>query len=349
MALNQNRVLVGLSGGIDSAAVAYKLKKSGYDVLGISFKLYDHQEMEIKTICEKIDIPYYIYDYRNIFDKKVVEPFVQEYVCGMTPNPCVKCNQAIKFGIFFNLLKVHDANFIATGHYVKKIYDSDEKKYYLQQSDASNKDQSYFLYFLNQDKLKHLLFPLGQFKSKEETKALVSQLGIDPKKRKESFNICFTQNQDYRSFVYEYSKKQKTGNFIDTEGNVLGQHEGIYHYTIGQKRNLGISLDKEKYVVKIDGDTNEITLGSDQETYNKGLVAEEVQLNNDQLEAVSSFRARAKICQWGYFLPCHVIKERQGCYKVFFDEKVRAITPGQAVVFYDKTLVLGGGKIISSF
>ncbi len=344
----RKKVLIGISGGVDSALTAMILKKMGYEVIGITFNLIDQFNEEsledAKRIAKKLEINHFIYDYKEIFHEKVIMPFINDYIKGFTPNPCLKCNQNIKFGLFYDLLKTYNADYIATGHYIKKVYDKKNKVYSLMKPKNLIKDQTYLMYFLNQWQLEHTLFPLGDIENKSEVKEIVREFDFKISDKRESVNICFTDENDYRLFIKENSNNDVSGNFVDIKGNILGCHNGIYNFTIGQKRNLGMKFDKKYTVIEIIGDRNEIVLGDDELAYHKILIAKDTNIINPDLN-IENIELTAKICQWGYFLKCKVEKISKNRLKVIFNDKVRAITCGQSIVFYKDKCVIGGGII----
>jgi len=345
---NRKKVLIGISGGVDSALTAIILKEKGYEVIAITFNLIDkfnEKSLEdAKRIANKLDIEYFIYDYKDIFHEKVIKPFINDYINGFTPNPCLKCNQVIKFGLFYDLLKIHNADYIATGHYIKKVYDKKNMVYNVMKPKNLIKDQTYLMYFLNQWQLEHTLFPLGDIENKSEVKDIVRNFDFKISDKRESVNICFTDENDYRLFIKENNTIDVSGDFVDIHGNVLGQHNGIYNFTIGQKRNLGLKTDKKYSVIEIIGERNEIVLGDDKLVYHKILMAKDINIINPDLN-IENIELTAKICQWGYFLKCKVKKISNNRMKVIFNEKVRAITIGQSIVFYNNESVIGGGII----
>ncbi|MDM8533641.1 tRNA 2-thiouridine(34) synthase MnmA, partial [Clostridiaceae bacterium HSG29] len=307
-------------------------------------KFNEESLSDAKRIAKKLKIKHFIYDYKELFHEKVIEPFINEYINGYTPNPCLKCNQNIKFGLFYDLLEIHNADFIATGHYIKKIYDKKTKIYSIMKPKNLIKDQTYLMYFLNQWQLEHTLFPLGDIENKSEVKEIVKDFDFKISDKRESVNICFTDENDYRLFINENNKVDVSGNFVDINGKILGRHNGIYNFTIGQKRNLGLKTNEKYTVIEIIGDSNEIVLGDDKLAYHKILIAKEINIINPDLN-IEDIELTAKICQWGYFLKCKVKKIDNNRMKVVFHEEVRAITLGQAIVFYYDSNVIGGGII----
>ncbi|MCT4619968.1 MAG: tRNA 2-thiouridine(34) synthase MnmA [Marinisporobacter sp.] len=354
--INKNKVAVGLSGGVDSTATAYLLKRAGYEVIGITMTVFDEYDefgnvvepsfiKDAKRIAKILNIPHYVVDYKDIFEKTVKKEFVDEYLKGRTPNPCVICNRIIKYGKLIETAHSLGAYYIATGHYANICYDQELKRYRIFRGIPERKDQAYNIYSLSQEQLKHILLPLGKFTSKEEVRKIA--LKVDPliAKKSDSTGICFVPNEDYISYLSNESKDAlKSGNFVDKAGEIIGKHKGIVRYTIGQKRGLGINFNPPMFVVNIDANKNQILLGDDEDTYSIGLMAKNVNFTLfDELK--EKIRVKAKVCQWGWFLPATISSLGNKKVKVLFDQKERAVAPGQAVVFYLEDEVIGGGII----
>lgn len=360
MQLDKKKVAVGLSGGVDSTLAAYLLKDQGYEVIGITMQLFNSYDSEgkvitpdfiddAKRVAKKLSISHYVVDYRDVFDKVVKKNFTNEYLRGRTPNPCVICNKTIKYGKLIETAHSHGAYYLATGHYANAKYDSDLKRYRIFRGIAERKDQAYLLHSLSQKQLKHILLPLGEFSSKEEVRKLALNVELGISKKRDSVGICFIQDGDYISYLKSKSPNYtavKPGDFVDTEGNVIGRHKGIANYTIGQRRGLGVEFDKPMFVVKIDSYKNQVVLGDDEDTYSIGLIAKDPNFTIfDKLEG--ELKLQVKVCQWGWFLPATLSSLGDGKIKVIFDKKERAVAPGQAVVFYKGNEVIGGATIDS--
>lgn len=355
---NKKKVAVGLSGGVDSTVTAYLLKKQGYDVIGVTMYLFDEIDKngekikpkfikDAERISNKLGIQHFIIDLRNEFEKTVVQEFIHEYLKGRTPNPCVLCNKKIKYGRLLEAAKALGAQYLATGHYANIVYDQDINRYRIYKAVADRKDQAYVLHSLTQEQLKSIILPLGKFKSKEEVRKLALSIDEDISKKSDSMGVCFVPNEDYGEFLY--SKKPeliKEGDFLDIQGNVIGRHRGIVHYTIGQRRGLGEYFNKPMFVVEIDAKKNVVVLGDDKDTYSKGLIATDVNFTLFD-EFKGELKANVKVCQWGWLLPSKITSLGKGRVKVMFNKKERAIAPGQSVVFYNGNEILGGGKIES--
>lgn len=347
-------VLVGVSGGVDSAVCALKLKQAGYNVIGAMMKVYDGEIKSIanscygtdknkeiadaKAICKKIGIDFHLIDCSKEFDKLVFEKFKNEYKNGRTPNPCVLCNPLIKFGIFPELAKKVGLEFdkFATGHYAGVEYNSKFGKYLLKQGVNQKKDQTYFLYKLSQEKLSNILFPLGSFE-KEEVRAFAGENGLIVHDKADS--------QDFYKGNYTeiIEAKENCGNIRHINGKILGRHNGIFNYTIGQRKGLKIAFENPLYVIKFDLVNNEVIVGEKEYTFSKALFAKDLNwIFYDDVP--SEIMASAKIRSAGQKAECKIYIEADGA-RVEFLEPQNAITPGQAVVFYDNDTVLGGGTI----
>ena len=338
------RVLLGMSGGVDSSVAAYLLKKDGYEVVGVTMLLFDSKKEEgctsnkavedASSVAKKLGVEHHVVEYKCAFNKYVIENFIENYKEGKTPNPCIECNRYIKFGLLWEEAKKLNCEYIATGHYAKR------EGSFLKKID-SPKDQSYFLYQIKKDIIPHILFPLANFKDKEEVRNIASHLNLIVKDKKDSQDICFIENKDYKPFLKEHKVEEKRGNFILKDGTIIASHEGISNYTIGQRKGLGISHEKPLYVVNIDKITNTITLGEESDLYNKEVIITNCNLLVDNLpfkaQAKIRYKAKAEDCSIE-FLPNEEIK-------VSFTNKVKSITPGQSLVLYDQDIVLGGGII----
>jgi tRNA-specific 2-thiouridylase len=340
-----------MSGGIDSSAAAILLLQQGYEVLGLTMKLWDEGSRccsiedvyNAKRVASQLRIPHYTINLREIFEQEVVERFVSEYLCGRTPNPCAVCNQKIKFGILLEKAKALGAQYIATGHYAR-IRRSNHKAQLIRGRDK-NKDQSYFLSLLDQQSLRSALFPLGEY-TKEEVKKIALKLGI---KRKESQEVCFIPDGKYSTFIAK-RVPIKDGPIVDKENKVIGRHKGIVNYTIGQRRGIGIPRDKPFYVIGIDANKNTIIVGEEEDLMHQALIV-------NHINWISGEKLREKIrceVQVRYkFFPAKatIIPNNNREVLVIFDSPQKAITPGQLAVFYNKDTVLGGGwikKIVST-
>ena len=331
------KVAIGISGGVDSAVSALLLKQQGYDVLGITMKLFEDESVDkmledAKKVCEEVGIKHLILDLSKEFKEIVINNFVESYKHGLTPNPCVLCNKHFKFGLLYEKAKELGYDYIATGHYVKII---DNKLCVCD----NNKDQSYFLYGINKDILDKIIFPLKNFKNKDEIREIAKENNLSIFEKKDSQEICFIKDDDYVKFLENYLEA-KEGNIIDLEGNILGKHNGLYKYTIGQRKGLGISSSEPLYVTDIDYINNNIVVCIHKDLFKSNLIANNVNLLVDELPS----ECFAKIRSRGVLALCKVDYIDNKLY-VTFSEKQRAITKGQSVVLYKDDICLGGGII----
>ena len=353
------RVLVAMSGGVDSSVAAFLLKKRGFDVIGATMKLSppcktlpedekyvaccsDGAIEQAKEIAQKIDIKHYVLNFRQVFKETVIDNFYKEYKRGRTPNPCVRCNKFIKFDALLKKARQLGADYICTGHYAKIQYNRVHKKFLLKRAKDKTKDQSYALYILNRKNLRHILFPLGGL-TKQEVRKIAREAKFSNYARQESQELCFVAQKDYRKFIAKFLKP-KVGEIVDSKGNILGKHKGIYFYTIGQRRGLGLSAARPYYVVAIDWRKNRIVVGFEEELYARSLVADN--LNFLSLSNLTKpLKAKAKIRYKHLSQEAAIYKIDKDTVRVEFKKPQRAITPGQAVVFYQGEVVIGGGVI----
>ena len=339
-----SKVLVALSGGVDSSVAAHLLIEQGYECVGATMQLLDNAERQIadaKAVADRLGIPFYAFDMRKEFRELVIDEFVKTYENGGTPNPCVVCNKQLKFGLLLQKATELGCDYIATGHYarVKEV----DGRYILKKAETLEKDQSYFLYSLSQSVLSKVLFPLGAY-SKDEIRKIAENLSLVTAKKKDSQDICFVPDGDYIKVIEEYANKTyKRGNFVDTSGNVLGQHQGIIRYTVGQRKGLGIALGKPMYVGSKNVENNEVTLCSDEELYSKTLTATD--FNWIAFEgAPEILRCKARI-RYRHIEQPATVTISNDIANIVFDEPQRAATSGQSVVLYDGEVVIGGGII----
>lgn len=340
-----NKVLVALSGGVDSSAVAVIMKNEGADVGGATMLLCPEGEsgvIDAQRAAERLSIPFFLFDLRKEFQKNVISDFIETYMRGETPNPCIVCNKTMKFGLFADLAKEKGYEKIATGHYSKIKKEGD--RFLLYKSDNREKDQSYVLWSLSQSALSRLLLPLGTL-SKEEAREAARQALLENANKKESQDICFIPDGDYAAFIKkETGRDFPAGDFCDEEGKVLGTHKGIIHYTVGQRRGLGLALPAPLYVKKKAAEANRVILCPHDRLFSDTLNARSVNwIAADKVD--SPIRLEAKIRYGATQVPCTVIPTGENTVRVEFDTPQRAISPGQSVVFYDGDCVVGGGII----
>lgn len=361
----KKKVVVGMSGGVDSSVAAYLLKEAGYDVIGVTMQIWQDEDEErqqasagccglsavddARRVANTLDIPFYVMNFKSEFKDKVIDYFIDEYLQGRTPNPCIACNRYVKWESLLTRSLGIGADFIATGHYAR-IEKLPSGRYSIRTSKTAAKDQTYALYNLTQEQLSKTLMPVGDY-TKDEIRELAENISVRIAKKPDSQEICFVPDNDYAGFIEEsMEKKLPQGNFVTADGEVLGQHKGILHYTIGQRKGLGISMGHPIFVTEIRPDTNEVVIGESEDVFGQALLADRVNwMSIAGIDAGEMLRAKAKIRYSHQGAMCSITKEDADVIKVVFDEKVRAITPGQAIVFYDPDgFVLGGGTIIKS-
>lgn len=342
---NKNiKVAVAMSGGVDSSTVAYILKKQGYDLIGVTMRTCTPEDKDAKKVCEDLGIPHYVLDATKEFKKTVIDYFVNEYMHGKTPNPCMVCNRHIKFGMLIDFARSKGADFMATGHYTQLKDGS------LAMGDDPNKDQVYFLSQMKKENLKYVMFPIGDLE-KPKVRELAEFLGVRVYAKKDSQEICFVEDGKLKEFLLEKTSGRvaKKGNIVTTDGKVLGKHNGLSFYTIGQRKGLGIASDKPLYVIKLDSKTNSVIVGDNEMLFKEELLAKDINLISlKTLEELNGLVCWAKTRSRDKLHKCQLELLEDGNLKVkFIEDKVRAVTPGQGVVFYDEDKkVLGSGFII---
>ncbi len=360
----KKKVLIGMSGGVDSSVAAAVLLEQGYDVVGVTMRLWDGEEIDgsftegtccslsavedARRVAYKLGIDYHVLDFRSEFDKHVVDYFTSEYQCGRTPNPCIACNKYIKFDAMLQKAEMLGADYVATGHYAKVEFDRERGRYLLKKSNALRKDQTYALYGLTQQQLSRIVMPLGDVADKETVRQKAVELELPVADKPDSQEICFVPDKDYAGFITRRAGDTcQKGNFVDTQGNVLGEHNGIIHYTVGQRKGLGITFGKPMFVIKIDPQTNEIMLGEKGSEFSDCLYAN--RLNFIPFERLQApLRVQAKIRYSAQAANAQISMIDEDLLRVEFDAPQRAVTPGQAVVFYEPEgdIVIGGGLIV---
>jgi len=346
------KIVVGMSGGVDSSVAAYLLKEAGYEVIGVSMRMWCPKEdsgvadvtKDAKRVAEQLGIEFQTLDFREEFRRAVMDYFAGEYLLGRTPNPCIACNRFIKWEALLARAKELGAVGIATGHYAK-IVALENGRFAVSRAASSAKDQTYALYRLTQEQLKHTLMPLGTYE-KESIREIAKEIGLPVAEKKDSQEICFIPDHDYVSFIKEYTGAESLpGDFISTSGEVIGKHEGIIHYTVGQRKGLG-AFGRPVFVKEIRPESNEVVLGSGDEVFQSELVCDGLNCMAEECFNEGD-KVIAKIRYSHKGAPCVLHPIGEGKLRVEFAEPQRAITPGQAVVFYRGDVVLGGGTICS--
>ena len=349
--MENKKVLLGMSGGVDSSVSALLLKKEGYEPLGITLELFAGSSccnintyIDAKNVCKTIGIPHFTYNCKEQFKDYVINDFIDCYANCRTPNPCIECNKYMKFGIMWEKAKELGCDYIATGHYAKTEYSEKYGRWVLKKSQAGKKDQSYVLWNIPKELIEHVLFPLADFTDKEQIREIARENDLKVANKPDSEDICFVPDGNYKKFLEINSDiKPKKGNIVNSKGEILGKHTGLYNYTIGQRKGLGISYKVPLFVLGFNKAKNEVIVGEEKELYKKEITVTDINLllvdkieepiEVDVKTRYSSKVAKAKIEQEGEYI------------KVIFDEPQRAITPGQSAVFYVGDIVLGGGKI----
>ena len=346
------KVLIGMSGGVDSAVAAALLKQRGYEVTGVTLKLWEGDSdsgccslsdtEDARGVAQKLDIPFYVLNFKDMFRETVIEPFVRSYLQGETPNPCLACNDAIKFSGMLEKAKAIGMDFVATGHYARLRRDPDTGRYLLMKAVDAKKDQSYVLYTLSQEQLATALFPLGEME-KPDVRKLARELGFPVSDKPDSQDICFVGDGHYADFIKTYAGVESAaGNFVDLSGNILGRHRGLIHYTVGQRKHLGASFGKRRVVIAKSAGQNTITVGDEQDA----LAAEAWVRNANWIRwetPPAVFRAKVRTRYHGEEAEATMETLPEGKVHISFDNPQRALTPGQAAVFYEGDIVLGGG------
>ena len=358
--LNKGKALVAMSGGVDSSVAAYLAREAGLEVTGVTMRLIDNELIgedaeaqcctlddvqDAAEVCDLLGIKHCVFDFKDDFDKDVVQRFVKAYENGLTPNPCINCNRHIKFKRLFKTAFDMGQDYVVTGHYAKVSFDKGSGRWLLSKAEDLSKDQSYVLFSLTQEQLAHTLFPMGSM-SKAEARKLAESQGFVTARKRESQDICFIPDGRYAEFIERYTgKKYPHGCFVDANGNVLGEHKGLIRYTIGQRKGLGLSLKAPMYVCRKDVDKNLVILGSNDDLFTKEFTVSDLNwIAFDGLER--SIRVNARVRYSQKESPATIIPLSENKVKVIFDDAQRAITCGQAAVFYDGNVVVGGGTIV---
>ena len=351
------KVIVGMSGGVDSAVAALLLKQQGYEVIGVTLRTWGSEEEgdsrcceidEARRICEILEIRYHPHNCTSLFRQKVVTPFVDAYLEGLTPNPCIECNRYVKWAKLMELADIFEAEYVATGHYafIEKMPNG---RYSVRKAAHIAKDQTYMLYKLSQEQLARTLMPLGKY-TKDEVRKIAEEAGLPCAHKDDSQEICFVTEGRYSDFICENTDKPvpAEGNFVDEDGNVLGKHKGIYQYTVGQRKGLGIALGYPAFVTRIDTKNNTVVLGTEAALMCDTFLCREANfLSISEMNAGDKVRCLAKARYHQTERPATLEMLSDGLVKVTLDEAVKGVSPGQSAVFYDEDgCVVGGGLIV---
>lgn len=353
------KVVVGMSGGVDSSVAAYLLKEQGYEVIGVTMQIWQDEEEQTveenggccglsavedaRRVASDLGIPYYVMNFKREFKRDVMDYFASEYLAGRTPNPCIACNRYVKWESLLKRSLDIGADYIATGHYAR-IRRLENGRFTVANSVTAAKDQTYALYNLTQHQLAHTLMPVGEY-AKEEVRAIADRIGLRVANKPDSQEICFVPDKDYAGFIERYTgEESRPGNFVNQKGEVLGRHKGITHYTIGQRKGLNLAMGHPVFVTAIRPETNEVVIGENEDVFGCQVYADKLNfMSIPKLDGPREVLAKIRYNHAG--APCRIEMEGEDLVKCTFLEPQRAITPGQALAFYEKGHVLGGGTI----
>ncbi len=354
------KAVIAMSGGVDSSVAALLIREKGYDAIGVTLRLYENEDAGIsrektccslddvndaRAVCARLQIPFYVFNFKESFRREVMDRFTQAYERGETPNPCIDCNRYIKFEKLMSRAEEIGCDYVVTGHYARVVWDESTGRWLLKKGLDTSKDQSYVLYSLTQEQLSRLLLPLGEL-TKEQVRELAEENGFLNAKKRDSQDICFVPDGDYAAFIERHTGKTfAPGSFVGTEGQIYGQHKGIIHYTVGQRKGLGLSFPQPMYVCEIDPAANEVLLGKHERLFSTELTARDINLIS-RPEISEPMRIKAKVRYRHAEQPATVVQTGEDQLKIVFDQPQRAITKGQSVVLYDGDTVVGGGRIV---
>ena len=356
----KEKVVVGMSGGVDSSVAAYLLKEQGYDVIGVTMQIWEDEEQQrteenggccglsavddARRVADRLEIPYYVMNFKQEFQEKVVDYFVEEYLAGRTPNPCIACNRYVKWESLLKRSMEIGADYIATGHYAR-IAKLPNGRFAIRNSVTARKDQTYALYNLTQFQLAHTLMPIGEYE-KDQVRRIAQEAGLPVAAKPDSQDSCFVPDGDYAAFLKKKAGERMPGegDFVTRDGTVLGKHKGITHYTIGQRKGLGLSMGEPVFVSELRPKTNQVVVGEEPQVFKKELLCDHLNfMGMEDLEEPRRVWAKVRYAHKGQW--CLIERQGRDLIRAEFEEPVRAITPGQAVVFYEGEYVLGGGII----
>lgn len=347
--MQNKKVLLGMSGGVDSSVSAILLQQQGYEVVGTTLELFakchDTTNKDAKSVCDVLGIQHFNYEFKNEFKKYVIDDFINCYANCKTPNPCIECNKYLKFGKMYEKAKELGCNYIATGHYAKTEYSEKYNRWVIKKSNAGKKDQSYVLWQIPKNLIEHIIFPLENFENKEQIREIARKYNLNVANKPDSEDICFIPDGNYKKFLEENSNiKPNEGDIVTTEGEVLGKHNGLYNYTIGQRKGLGISYKEPLYVIDFNKQKNQVIVGEENKIYSTEMFVNNINLLLfDEIKEKIKVKVKTRYSAKEENATIEMVEN--DIIKVIFENPVARITPGQSAVFYIDDIVLGGGKI----